>query len=188
MIDGVNLTDCKTLEEYCEKKTAEYKAKGWSTIGCNIEFYNDAGVYTLEDAIKWELYGEYSDWYKDTHGFRPRFDFTEYSIQELKDMIDDVYKQYQEVARMEKQEERRAWVNLRKEIIDHAEYFNISLKKSLEENIIKADVMYGDSGKVDLGYYCYKRGIPFSKYKIITKVLGQKVEEKYGDKIVNIEV
>ena len=188
MIDGVNLTDCKTLEEYCEKKTAEYKAKGWSTIGCNIEFYNDAGVYTLEDAIKWELYGEYSDWYKDTHGFRPRFDFTEYSIQELKDMIDDVYKQYQEVARMEKQEERRAWVNLRKEIIDHAEYFNIPLKKALEENIIKADVMYGDTGQVDLGYYCYKRGIPFSKYKIITKVLGQKVEEKYGDKIVNIEV
>ena len=188
MIDGVNLTDCKTLEEYCEKKTAEYKAKGWSTIGCNIEFYNDAGVYTLEDAIKWELYGEYSDWYKDTHGFRPRFDFTEYSIQELKDMIDDVYKEYQEVARMEKQEERRAWVNLRKEIIDHAKYFNIPLKKALEENIIKADVMYGDTGQVDLGYYCYKRGIPFSKYKIITKVLGQKVEEKYGDKIVNIEV
>ena len=120
MIDGINLTDCKTLEEYCEKKTAEYKAKGWSTIGCNIEFYNDAGVYTLEDAIKWELYGEYSDWYKDTHGFRPRFDFTEYSIQELKDMIDDVYKEYQEVARIEKQEERRALVNLRKEIIDHA--------------------------------------------------------------------
>ena len=188
MIDGVNLTDCKTLEEYCEKKTAEYKAKGWSTIGCNIEFYNDAGVYTLEDAIKWELYGEYSDWYKDTHGFRPRFNFTEYSIQELKDMIDDVYKEYQEVARMEKQEERRAWVNLRKEIIDHAKYFNIPLKKALEENIIKADVMYGDTGQVDLGYYCYKRGIPFSKYKIITKVLGQKVEEKYGDKIVNIEV
>ena len=48
--------------------------------------------------------------------------------------------------------------------------------------------MYGDTGQVDLGYYCYKRGIPFSKYKIITKVLGQKVEEKYGDKIVNIEV
>ena len=48
--------------------------------------------------------------------------------------------------------------------------------------------MYGDTGQVDLGYYCYKRGIPFSKYKVITKVLGQKVEKKYGDKIVNIEV
>ena len=46
------LTDCKTLEEYCEKKTAEYKANGWSTVSCEIEFYNDAGVYTLEDAIK----------------------------------------------------------------------------------------------------------------------------------------
>ena len=31
-----------------------------------------------------------------------RFNFTEYSIQELKDMIDDGYKEYQEVARMEK--------------------------------------------------------------------------------------
>ena len=89
---------------------------------------------------------------------------------------------------MEQREESRAWVKLRKEIVDHAEYFNIPLKKALEENIINADVMYGDTGQVDLGYYCYKRGIPFSKYKVITKVLGQKVEKKYGDKIVNIEV
>ena len=188
MIDGVNLTDCKTLEEYCEKKTAEYKAKGWSTIGCNIEFYNDAGVYTLEDAIKWELYGTYSDIHKDARGFRPRFNFLEYTVNELEEMINDVSEEAKEIAEMERREERRAWVNLRKEIIDHAEYFNISLKKALEENIIKADVMYGDTGQVDLGYYCYKRGIPFSKYKVITKVLGQKVEEKYGDKIVNIEV
>ena len=57
----IKLRDCKTLEEYCEKKTAEYKAKGWPTVSCEIEFYNDAGVYTLEDAIKWELYGTYSD-------------------------------------------------------------------------------------------------------------------------------
>ena len=60
------------------------------------------------------------------------------------------------------------------------------MKKALEENIIKADVMYGYTGKVDLGY-CYKNFTIFSKYKIITKVLGQKVEEKYGDKIVNID-
>ena len=71
-------------------------------------------------------------------------------------------------------------------ILIGALFINIFVRA--KENIIKADVMYGDSGKVDLGYYCYKRGIPFSKYKIITKVLGQKVEEKYGDKIVNIEV
>ena len=38
------LTDCKTLEEYCEKKTAEYKANGWSTVSCEIEFYNDAVI------------------------------------------------------------------------------------------------------------------------------------------------
>ena len=98
------------------------------------------------------------------------------------------FEEAKEVAEMERREERRAWVNLRKEIVDHAEYFNIPLKKALEENIINADVMYGNTGQVDLGYYCYKRGVPFSKYKVISKVLGQKVEKKYGDKIVNIEV
>ena len=84
-------------------------------------------------------------------------------------MIDDVSEEAKEIAEMERREERRAWVNLRKEIIDHAEYFNISLKKALEENIIKADVMYGDTGKVDLGYYCYKRGIPFQSTRLLLK-------------------
>ena len=124
------LTDCKTLEEYCEKKTAEYKANGWSTVSCEIEFYNDAGVYTLEDAIKWELYGTYSDIHKDARGFRPRFNFLEYTVNELEEMINDVSEEAKEIAEMERREERRAWVNLRKEIIDHAEYFDIPLKKA----------------------------------------------------------
>lgn len=186
----INLKDCKTLEEYCEKAIQYYKDQGYShtPLHAQLLFYQQNGVNTLEEAIKWDLYGTYSDIYKDAHGFRPRFNFLEYTIEKLEQMIDDVSDEAKEIAEMERREERRAWVNLRKEIIDHAEYFNIPLKKALEENIIKADVMYGDTGQVDLGYYCYKRGIPFSKYKIITKVLGQKVEEKYGDKIVNIEV
>ena len=94
------LTDCKTLEEYCEKKTAEYKANGWSTVSCEIEFYNDAGVYTLEDAIKWELYGTYSDIHKDARGFRPRFNFLEYTVNELEEMINDVSEEAKEITEM----------------------------------------------------------------------------------------
>ena len=40
-----------------------------------LSFYQGSNVNTLEEAIKWDLYGEYSDWYKFTHGFRPRFNF-----------------------------------------------------------------------------------------------------------------
>ena len=187
MIDGVNLTDCKTLEEYCEKKTAEYKAKGWSTIGCNIEFYNDAGVYTLEDAIKWELYGEYSDWYKDTHGFRPRFNFREYSIEELKKMIDDQYDAYCRQKEAEKKTEQKNWKKYRQRMIQEANYFGISLKERVEEDIRKADVMYGDSGKVDLGYYCFKFCLPYCKKNIIARVLEQKIKYEYGDALVTVE-
>ena len=44
----------------------------------------------------------------------------------------------------------------------------IILKKALEENIIKADVMYGDTGQVDLGYYCYKKGY-FQSTRLLLK-------------------
>ena len=83
--------DCKTLEEYCEKATQYYKDKGYhhTPLHAQLSFYQESDVNTLEEAIKWDLYGEYSDWYKSTHGFRPRFNFREYSIEELKKMIDD---------------------------------------------------------------------------------------------------
>ena len=125
MIDGVILTDCKTLEEYCEKKTAEYKEKGWSTVSCEIEFYNDAGVYTLEDAIKWELYGTYSDIHKDARGFRPRFNFLEYTVNELEEMIDDVCIEAKEIAEMEQRQERKNWKEYRKKITEHAKYLSL---------------------------------------------------------------
>ena len=185
MIDGVILTDCKTLEEYCEKKTAEYKEKGWSTVSCEIEFYNDAGVYTLEEAIKCELQGTYSDIHKDARGFRPRFNFLEYTVNELEEMIDDVCIEAKEIAEMEQRQERKNWKEYRKKITEHAKYFGISVADAIIEDIRKSDVAYAD-GRADLGYYLYKKELPFKKDKIIAKVLGQKIEKTFGDRIIYI--
>ncbi len=103
--------DCKTLEEYCEKATQYYKDQGYShtPLHAQLSFYQESNVNTLEEAIKWDLYGEYSDWYKDTHGFRPRFNFREYSIEELKKMIDDQYDAYCRQKEAEKRTEQKNW-------------------------------------------------------------------------------
>ena len=47
--------------------------------------------------------------------------------------------------------------------------------------------MYGDSGKVDLGYYCFKFGLPSCKKYIIARVLEQKLKYEYGDALVEVE-
>jgi len=185
VIDGVILTDCETLEEYCEKKLAEYKEKGWSTIGCTIEFYNEAGVYTLDEAKKWELYGTYSDIHKDAYGFRPRFNFKEYTLTELNQMLDDVVITAKRVRQEEEFVERENWKEYRKQMIEHAEYFGISIADAVIEDMKKSDCQYS-GGNMDLGYYLYKRTLPFNKDKILAKILGQKINYKFGDKIVYI--
>ena len=181
----IKLRDCKTLEEYCEKKLAEYKEKGWPTIGCTIEFYNEAGVYTLEEAKKWELYGTYSDIHKDAYGFRPRFNFKEYTLSELNQMLDDVVITAKRVRQEEEFVERKNWKEYRKQITEHAKYFGISVADAIIEDIRKSDVAYAD-GRADLGYYLYKKELPFKKDKIIAKVLGQKIEKTFGDRIIYI--
>ena len=189
MKDMVKLTDCKTLEEYCEKKREYYEYQDWSTASCTIEFYNEAGIFDIKDAQKWELYGIYSDFFKDAYGHRPRFDFLLYTIEELEYEVQEIIRIAGEVAQEERKAEREIWVNLRQKICDRAKYFDISLKQALEEDIIDADVMYGDTGKVDLGYYCFTRRIPYGKYKVLARVLEQQTtHKKYVDKIVTINV
>ena len=48
-----------------------------------ISFYHEAGVFTIEQKIKWDIYGMISDASKDLNGFRARFDFLQFSVEEL---------------------------------------------------------------------------------------------------------
>ena len=87
----------------------------------------------------------------------------------------------------EKKTEQKNWKRYRQRMIQEAKYFGISLKERVEEDIRKADIMYGDGGQVDLGYYCFKFCLPSCKKYIIARVLEQKLKYEYGDALVHVE-
>ena len=101
-------------------------------------------------------------------------------------MIDDQYDAYCRHIEAERRTEQKNWKKYRQRMIQESNYFGISLKERVEEDIRKSDVMYGDSGKVDLGYYCFKFGLPSCKKYIIARVLEQKLKYEYGDALVHV--
>ena len=76
-----------SLESFVAAEQAEYP----HTPG--ISFYHEAGVFTIEDKIKWDIYGMISDASKELHGCRMRFDFLQFSVEEL-------YADYESYVRM----------------------------------------------------------------------------------------
>jgi hypothetical protein len=58
-----------------------------------LSFYHEAGVFTIEDKIKWDIYGMISDASKSLNGCRARFDFLQFSVEEL-------YAEYNSYVRM----------------------------------------------------------------------------------------
>ena len=66
-----------SLESFVAAEQAEYP----HTPG--ISFYHEAGVFTIEDKIKWDIYGMISDASKELNGCRMRFDYLQFSVEEL---------------------------------------------------------------------------------------------------------
>ena len=96
----INLKDCKTLEEYCEKAIQYYKDKGIHILHYmhNCCFINRVMLTHLKKQSSGICMVTYSDIYKDAHGFGPRFNFLEYTIEKLEQMIDDVSDEAKEIA------------------------------------------------------------------------------------------
>ncbi len=72
-----NFEGFTSLEDYVAAEQAQYP----HTPG--ISFYHEAGVFTIEQKIKWDIYGMISDASKELNGFRNRFDFLQFSVEEL---------------------------------------------------------------------------------------------------------
>ena len=82
-----NFEGFTSLEEYVAAEQAQYA----HTPG--ISFYHEAGVFTIEDKIKWDIYGMISDASKELNGCRARFDWIQFSVEEL-------YADYESYVRM----------------------------------------------------------------------------------------
>jgi hypothetical protein len=86
-----NFEGFTSLEDFVAAEQAQYP----HTPG--ISFYHEAGVFTIEQKIKWDIYGMISDASKDLNGCRARFDFLQFSVEEL-------YADYESYVRMAEDE------------------------------------------------------------------------------------
>ena len=84
-----NFEGFTSLEAYCEEQVRLYPNN--PCVG--LDFYNDSGVFTIEEKIKWDIYGMISDASKEMCGSRMRFDWTTWSVE-------DLYVEYKSYIRM----------------------------------------------------------------------------------------
>ena len=82
-----NFEGFTSLEEYVAAELVKYP----HTV--DLSFYHEAGVFTIEQKIKWDIYGMISDASKSLNGCRARFDFLQFSVEEL-------YAEYNSYVRM----------------------------------------------------------------------------------------
>ena len=84
-----NFEGFTSLEAYCAEQVRLYPNNSY--VG--LAWYNEAGVFTIEEKIKWDIYGMISDASKEMYGSRMRFDWTTWSVEEL-------YAEYKSYVRM----------------------------------------------------------------------------------------
>jgi len=166
MTQQPTLQDFVTLEAFCEAKKAHDMAEYVRSPEFNdVAWYNESGVYTIEDAIKWELYGAISDVSKDANGFRARFDWMGMSVAELEKELEYYIKASNETQEREQKWEQRATIAWRA----HLRHL-VSIGAGNIQTALKWD-MAAEDADMDPGMYCYLKGISYRKERLISRVL-----------------
>ena len=130
-----------------------------------MAWYNESGVYTIEDAIKWELYGAISDVSKEANGFRARFDWMGMSVAELEKELEYYIKAANETFEREQRWEKRAIISWKSHLRHLVSIGAKDIRTALEWDMAAEDV----SG--DAGFYCYHKGIGYKQERLINRVL-----------------
>lgn len=166
MTQQPKLQDFTTLEAFCEAKKAHDMAEyGRSPEFNDVAWYNESGVYTIEDAIKWDLYSTISDVSKDANGFRARFNWQEMTIAELEADLEYYYKAANETYEREVKWEKRATIAWKA----HLRHL-VSIGAGDIQTALKWD-MAAEDADMDPGMYCYLKGISYRKERLINRVL-----------------
>ena len=71
---------------------AEDPANRWAVHPVtDVAHWNEMGIFTVEQFVRDSLVSEYSDTYKSVRGFRPRYDLSGYTNEQIEEMIRDLY-------------------------------------------------------------------------------------------------
>ncbi len=109
-----------------------------------------------------------SDVHKDARGFRPRGIYNDYSVPELKKVLDDLSEEaHQEALRIERMETEN-WKELKKHLSGLVDMGAKNFKQALACDIQAEDCEH--EGWTDYGFYCSKKGIAYRKERVLTRL------------------
>ena len=105
-----------------------------------------------------------SDCHKDAYGFRPRGIYNDYSVEELRSTLDSLV----ETANAQYEEEQKMKAENWKEV--HVEFSNLVNMGAKDFKQALAWDMEAEEVHGDFEYYCYRKGVEYSKAKIFQRL------------------
>lgn len=86
-------THLKNLADASRAWVAEDPANRWAAYPVQeVVFWNDMGIFTVEQFVRDGLLSEFSDAYKSAHGFRPRgYDLSAWTNEQIEEEIKSLY-------------------------------------------------------------------------------------------------
>ena len=126
----------------------------------DIKYWNDQGIFTVEDYERDSLITSVYEIHKDAYGVKGRhYDFDSMLNKELEEELDRLIKVSKEVEEEEKKWEEAAYQTFLKQIAE-----NIKLGAGDKENAIKWILeAEGLDKEQDAGYICYSLGLGYDK-------------------------
>lgn len=158
------------IEAENEKFVARCKAEGataWCTTVSDLQHWADYGIYNIKQYERYSLTSYIYDAYKDAHGFRPRhFDFDSMSMVELEKLADRVSQEVTEAIEQDRIREKEATTKWKEHLGSLLSMGAKSLKQALIWDM-DAEEINGD-----ISYYCYLKGISYTKERLIQRIVG----------------
>ncbi len=105
-----------------------------------------------------------SDCHKDARGFRPRGIYHDLSVEELKSVHDDLVVEANEAYEYQQKLESENYRDLHTHFANLVNMGAKDFKQALQWDMDAEDV----TG--DYGFYCYKKGIAYSKERVIQRL------------------
>jgi len=109
-----------------------------------------------------------SDTHKDAYGFRPRGDYSEMSVQELKDWLDRLYVDASEEADRIHNLEKESWKELKSHLANLVNMGAKDFRQALDWDMQAEDCVH--EGFKDYGFYCYNKRIAYRKERVLARL------------------
>lgn len=156
-----------TLLEHIKKLNAESKKwmeenpGSWAgMVTEDIKYWNDQGIFTVEDYERDSLITSVYEIHKDAFGVKGRhYDFASMSNEDLQKELDSLIEISKQEMKREKEMEEASYQTFLKRIVE-AQNLGAETKEDAIKWILQAE---GLENEKDTGYICYNLGLNYDK-------------------------